>query len=182
MNKERVVLAIIVAGILIFAIAALQRPSITGFVPTTVYSQNIELSVGESGFFWLKSADGNPLRLTSLSISGSVEGDGVASVYLYTPQDSRLLVYSNLKKIGSAMAPITGMASRELLIVSDEPSNAIESVPSGYEAVAGPFDSACMETCILPLGVFNQTQYKLEIVVTPGTVLKLTEIRFTVEE
>jgi hypothetical protein len=182
MEKERLLLAVVVVAILIGAIVVLKEPSITGFVPSTVYSQDITLQVDESQIFWLKSVDGQPLKLTSLLISGLVEGEGLASIYLYTPNDSRLLVYSNLKKKTSAMAPITGMATKELLVVPGERTQSIEVVPPDHDVVSGPFEAVCLETCILSPDVFDKSRYKMEIIVTPGTVINIKELRFTVEE
>lgn len=175
MEKHRIILATIVL-VAVVASLLIGKPSITGFVPTETYSQELNIDVSESQRFTL-SAD-ESLKLSSLSVSGEVRGSGLVNLYL-SDGSNRWLVYSNKKKPGSDMEIITGMAVRELDISSGPKIDRIESLPSGYKAVPGAFKDECAETCVLDDSLFSTSSAYLDVVLEPGTSLHISNIRFS---
>src|SRR3990172_984096 len=107
MESHRLVLSVIVLTVIVVTLF-LGKPSVTGFVSTETYTQSIDIDVFESQRFVL-SSDGQLLRLSSFSMAGSVNGNGLINVYL-TDGAKKWLVFSNKKKPGSSMEDITGMA------------------------------------------------------------------------
>lgn len=177
MESDRLILSLSVL-ITIITIIALGNPTITGYVPTVTHSQNLDIEVTQSQRFTLTGPSGN-LNLSSLSISGQTYGAGPVRIYL-TDGETRLLVYTNLRKTQSPMKHITGLAVSDLLF---EPNTSLEEridIPDGYMAQAGNFDTACMETCLLDARLQNKPQLYLDILIDSAT-LHLTEITFTTE-
>ncbi len=175
MEKHRVVLGLIVL-VLVFAALLIGKPSITGFVPTETYSQELNIAVSESQRFTLSA--GEALKLSSLSLSGTVTGPGLVNVYL-SDGSRHWLVYSNKKKPGSDMEIITGMAVRELNIEPSGSIDRIESLPAGYKAVPGAFKDECIETCLLDDSLFSSSSLYLDVILEPGATLHISSIRFS---
>src|SRR5574342_282352 len=175
MEKHRMVLGTIVLGLVVAALL-IGKPSITGFVPTETYSQELNIDVAESQRFTLSATES--LKLSSLSVSGTVSGPGVVNVYL-SDGTRHWLVYSNKKKPGSDMEIITGLAVRELDISPGPKIDKIESLPAGYKAVTGAFKDECAETCVLDDSLFSTSSAYLDIVLEPGTTLHISNIRFS---
>jgi len=160
---------LLVCGVLVTSLLVTDS-GITGFVPTDLISQNVNLTVSSSERYSLKS-DSN--ILTSLSISGEVIGPGLVNVYLSNGNDERL-VYSNKRKVSSAMQSITGLASLEI-----EPQgriDRIDSLPDEYFAVSGAFETQCAQTCTIS-GLSGP--FYLDFVVEPGTTIKISKIVFS---
>jgi len=154
-------------------------PSITGFVPSETQSQGLDIDVTESQRFKL-SSNGEILKLTSLLLSGNVEGDGLVTVYL-SDGEAQWLVYSNKKKlVSSSMAKITGMAVSELNIQPGKKLDYIVSLPQGYATESGIFDNVCIETCMLAEGLFDQSHLYMDVVIEPGASLHISGISFSV--
>ena len=190
--KWKLELAIIV--IAIFAVVLFIAPkqgmlSITGFVSTEIQRQQVNLEISQSGGFVLKNADSTPLSIIHFSITGSVVGEGAAQVFLKS-NGKRVLVYSNIYKKKQGLIGITGQfvnsaaqtreaAQAEYLEIleSAAPSAAI-LVPDGYETAEELFKDSCAESCALPAEFYNSESYTLEVLVSPGTTLKIDEIDF----
>lgn len=172
MESHRLLLGVIVFGVILFTLF-FSRPTITGFVPTEAFSQSLDMDVSESQRFVLSSED----KLSSLSLSGKVNGAGLINIYLSDGVVQRL-VFTNKKRQGSAMDQITGMASLD--ISPGEKLNKIESLPAGYVAVPGSFHNECRETCVLDPTLFNSPSLYLDVVVEPGTSVYISELRFAV--
>lgn len=170
MESHRLLLGIVVVSILVLALA-LGKPSITGFVPTEIVSQQLDIDVFESQRFVLSSD--SVLSLSTFAISGSSSG-GLVNVYL-TDGISRWLVFSNRQKESSSMTQITGMVTGEFDIEPGEMLNSIESLPDGYTVRSGVFSSECVETCIMS---FSANPAYLDVVMEPGASLHISEIRF----
>ncbi len=177
MESHRLILGVVVVGI-IFAALIIGKPSITGFVPTETYSQELNIDVLESQSFTLIPSAGGLLKISSLALSGSVQGSGLANVYL-SDESQKWLVYSNKKKESSAMEQITGMAVQELDIQPGEKLNKIETLPVGYKTVSGAFQNECVETCLLHEDLMNRPSLHLDVIVEPGTSLHISGIRFS---
>jgi len=175
MEYHRFLLAAIVFGSII-AVLIFSKPSITGFVPTSTYSQGLDIMADSSQRFILKSPTGQPLGINSLSLSGVVSGSGLVNIYLSDGQ-TKLLAFSNKEKIESAMQHITGLAVANIIVEPGQRIDLIESVPDGYKTTSGGFQNECMETCLIDINLGSQAF--LDIIVEPGTSVKLTELRFT---
>ncbi len=177
MESQRLLLGFIVAGI-IFVTLFLGNPSITGFVPTEIYSQELDIEVYESQRFTLSSINNDALRLSSLALSGVVTGPGLVNVYL-SDGSKRWLVFSNKKRQGSSMEQITGLSVRELNIQPGAKLDEIETLPAGYKAADGAFSTECLETCVLDEDMFNKPVLYLDVIIEPGTMLHISGIRFS---
>lgn len=176
MESHRLVLGVIVAGIILGALL-LGKPSITGFVPTETYSQQLDIDVFESQRFVLSSVDNSVLHLSALGVSGRVDGNGLVNVYL-SDGSAKWLVFSNRKREGSSMSQITGLAV--LKIESGQKLDRIESLPAGYSVVSGPFQNTCLETCVLPDDLLQKSMLYLDVIVEPGTSVHISELYFSV--
>jgi len=176
MESQRLLLGVIVFGI-IFATLFIGNPSITGFVPTETFSQELDIDVFESQRFTLTPSSGS-LRLSSLSLAGSVSGFGLVNVYL-SDGAKRWLVFSNKKKPGSSMEQITGLAVGELDLVPGEKLNEIQTLPSGYITESGSFSNECLETCILDEALLDKPMLYLDVILEPGTSLHVSGISFS---
>jgi hypothetical protein len=174
MESHRLLLGVIVFGVILFTLF-FSKPTITGFVPTETFSQSLDMDVSESQRFVLSSEQ--PLKLSSLSLSGKVNGAGLVNIYLSDGVAQRV-VFTNKKRQGSAMDQITGMASLD--IIPGEKLNKIESLPAGYVAVPGSFSNECRETCVLDPALFHGPSLYLDIVVEPGTSVYISGLRFSV--
>lgn len=169
MDTTRLFVTLLVCGVLVTSLLV-SDSGITGFVPTDTISQNVDLTVSSSQRYSLKS---DTDLLTSLSISGEVVGSGLVNVYL-SNGDDELLVYSNKRKISSAMQSITGLAALEI-----EPQgrlDRIDSLPGEYVTINGAFESQCSQTCSIS-GLSGP--FYLDIVVDPGTTVKISKIVFS---
>jgi len=175
MDAHRVLLGSVILAVMIVTLIG-SEPSITGFVPTETYAQNLDIDVSSSQRFILRPASGGIMEVGSLAISGSVTGPGLVNVYLSDGQ-AQWLVFTNKDKRGSSMESITGMY--ELDIQPGQRLSRIESLPDGYTATSGPFKTQCIETCVLPEDLFNKPYLYLDIVLEPGTSLHVDSIQFS---
>ena len=179
MESHRLLLLVMVV-VAIVAALFLSKPSITGFVPTETHVQSLNIDADESQRFILRPTDQKTLKLSALSLSGSVSGTGLVNIYL-SDGTNKWLIFSNKRKQGSSMEQITGLAVQELEIEPGQRLDTIESLPDGYSTEAGVFNNQCVETCILDEGMFNKPQLYLDVVIEPGTRLHVSSIRFTSE-
>jgi len=107
-------------------------------------------------------------------------------------EDKRVLVYSNIHKKKQGLTGITGQfvnsaaqtqetkqTSYLEIFESAAPSAAI-SIPDGYETAEELFKDSCSESCALPVEFYNSESYTLDVLVSPGTTLKIDEIDYIV--
>lgn len=168
MDATRLFVTLLVCGVLVTSLIV-SDSGITGFVPTDRFSQNVDLEISSSQRYVLKTEG----ILSSLLISGEVVGPGLVNIYL-SNGDDELLVYSNKRKISSAMQSITGLAALEI-----EPQgrlDRIDSLPGEYVTINGAFESQCSQTCSIS-GLSGP--FYLDIVVDPGTTVKISKIVFS---
>ena len=176
MESHRLLLGVIVVGI-IFGALVVGRPSITGFVPTEAYSQELNIDISSSQRFILSSNEA-VLKISSLALTGSVQGNGLVNVYL-SDGGQKWLVFSNKKKQQSAMEQITGLAVHELDIKPGEKLDRIETLPAGYKAASGGFQNECVDTCVLQQDLLNKPSLYLDVIIEPGTTLHISGMRFS---
>lgn len=172
MESHRLVLSLLIAVALIGTML-FSNPTITGYVPTEVESQHLALMIDESERFVLRS--NASIEFSSFSISGEVIGQGYVTVNLVSGQN-KWLVFANKRKRGASMEQITGFSALE--VSEGKRLDRIETLPDGYQAWSGAFQTQCVETCVLNPVDFSGTQAHLEISVEPGTVLKISELQF----
>jgi len=173
--ETRVILAVTVFSILA-ATLFFGDSTITGYVPSETYQQELDIEVYESQRFRLSSDEA--LRLSSFSISGEVFGVGLVNIYL-SDGNTIWLVFSNKKKTGSAMEHITGFAIGGLNIKSMGKINKIETLPEGFSTLSGKFYNECSETCVLDEAFFNKKELYLDIIIEPGAIVSIDKIKFT---
>ncbi len=177
MESDRLVLSLAVL-MTIITIIALGNPTITGYVPTKTFRQNLDLDISESQRFTLRATNGT-LKLSSFSIGGRTEGMGPVNIYL-TDGETRLLIYTNLRKSQSPMKHITGLAVSDLVLEPGATLDVRENVPEEYLAEEGNFENACMQTCLLDQRLQNKAELYLDAHVT-GANVHLSEISYTTE-
>ena len=176
MESHRLLLGVIVVGI-VFGALLFGKPSITGFVPTETYSQELNIDISDSQRFVL-SSDESALKLSSLALTGIVQGEGLVNVYL-SDGSNNWLVFSNKKKQSSAMEHITGLAVHELDIQPSERLDKIETLPAGYKSEPGGFQNECVDTCMLQPDLLNKQSLYLDVIIEPGTHLHISGMRFS---
>lgn len=176
MESQRLLLGAVVFGVILFSLFV-GKANITGFVPAESFSQKLDMDVESSQRFVISSEAG-ALKLSSLSMSSIVYGDGLVNVYL-SDGVTRWLVFSNKKRQGSSFEHITGMAVSSLDIAPGEKLDKIESLPDGYTTRSGAFPNECIETCVLDPGLFARSSLYLDVILEPGTSLHISEIRFS---
>lgn len=168
MDATRLFVTLLVCGVLVTALLV-SDSGITGFVPTDRFSQNVDLEISSSQRYSLETEG----ILSSFLISGEVVGSGLVNVYL-SNGEKELLVYSNKRKISSAMQSITGLAALE--IAPQGRIDRIDSLPEEYVTSGGVFESQCSQTC--SISSFSGPFY-LDVVVDPGTTLRISKIVFS---
>lgn len=157
----------IAAVVLLLALGlSLFRPSMTGFISAKTERQALGLVVDAPQTYVLRS--NQTLPIISLGISGSVIGDGLASVRLGI-ENENLLVWSNAMVAEQMQNRITGVFP---LAVG----------PGTASPVDGAFVNECIETCILPERFQRQAAYDLVFDVQPGTTLQVDEIIYVIAE
>ena len=177
METHRLLLSVAVFAI-IFVTLFTGKPTITGFVPTEAYSQELDLYIYESQRFVLTPSSGDLLKISSLSLTGDVNGPGLVNIYL-TDDTQKWLVFSNKKKERSSMDHITGLTVHELDVIPGEKLHKIESVPVGYKVESGSFYNVCLETCVLDENLLNKPALYLDVILEPGTTFHISGIRFS---
>lgn len=179
------IIAVLVIGLSFF------KPSITGFVPVSVYTETLNLTISKDTAFTLFSNE--QIQVTSLKLSGEVIGDGAVHVYLSNTQGQNLLVYSNLMKNEFGKNIITGMAVAGKTDAQEKHSLVIQEIQQFNEDVAlpdnegkiaesGRFDGACVETCSIIMDLSGRKVYKLIIVLEENAVLRIDNIVYTINE
>ncbi len=171
MENHTLLLSVIILGVFVLTLAASQ-PSITGYVPTKTYSQNLDLNVNQSQRFFLES----PEIITSISLSGRVEGKGLVNVYLFDGV-KRHMIYSNKRKKTSSMDKITGLATSDIIVEPGQNLPDKEKLPAEFITIEGPFENACFETCVLALN--NPSMLSLDVILDDDTKLYVSQITFS---
>jgi len=174
MEKHRLVLAGVVVAFLVFSIA-FSKPSVTGYVPTETVSQGIDLFANTSQRFFVELDA--PVALTGLSLSGIIEGDGLFNAYVVKGRE-RLLVASNEQSRRSALSEITGMMTAQV-----RPGERLDVIESADYVVSDKsFVNECVDSCILDPAKWSGDEFVLEIILEPGTSVRISHIRFSVPE
>ena len=178
-GKRSIELSVICLILLVFALIVSKNPSITGFMTTNTFTQKLNLDISESKLIGIESLSSEPIKLTSLMISGKVTGEGLVEIYL-VDGSQRLLVYSNLQKKKNSVPQITGMATGTVKVYEKEKLNGHIVTPEDYNTLKGAFTQECFETCFL-----NEQEslfHDLEVWVQPGTKVKITELKYSIIE
>ena len=173
MEKQRLVLSFLTVGIIIFILFS-SKPAITGYVPSKAYTHNLDIEITKSQRFAIPLSS---VMFSSIAISGSVQGNGLVNVYL-SGENSKWLVFTNKKKTMSGMSSVTGRATRSVSVEPVGDIDLIETFSDEYTLWSGDFTNSCAETCSMKKTVRNENVF-LDVIIDPGTVLKLNEITFT---
>lgn len=173
MDRHTTLLSVIILGVFVLTLA-LSQPGITGYVPTSTFSQSLDIRVSESQRFNLGLDQG--VGLTSISLSGQVTGQGLVNVYLNDGSE-RKLIYTNRRRKGSSMEVITGLAHGSLTIKPGEKINENPKLPDNYVTVEGGFVNSCVETCVLEAS--NNNKLSLDVLIDEDTTLDIRKITFS---
>jgi hypothetical protein len=176
MESHRLILSVIVLGVIITVLVT-NKPTITGFVPTTTYLQELDINVDSSQRFILNTTT----NLSSLAMSGSISGPGLVSIYL-SDGNHEFLVYSNKKKHTPSIEHITGLAVSEMVIEPGEKLDRIDSLPDEYTTEPGAFNNQCLDTCMISPDQFATKTLYLDAVIDPGTHLHISQLLFSATE
>jgi len=161
--------------------------SISGFMSVQDYAQTAGITAENSRSFFIESSKGS-FSLKSFKISGEVIGDGAVQVFL-KEGSKKLLVYTNMKVQKHGLNFVTGQVVKLLVepekaeylrFVEGSPINEVPLVPDGFETSEELFSNSCSESCVLPVEFYNKEKYVLELLVTPGTVLKIDKIEYLI--
>jgi len=188
-NLFRAEVILIVALIIVIPLA-LFKPSITGFVASDLFRQNLNFTVDKSQALDVKSSDGELLYISSLSLSGDVTGNGDAAIYLSNKDGEKVLVYTNIGQAKSRSNSITGAAigTQTATQALDKDSLILDygkelSWPGDMGAGSpGAFVNTCINSCYLDPNKFTSKEFELQVFVEPGTKVKITEIFYTITD
>ena len=193
--KEILRKAEIAIGVTIILVLALiflpsQNP-ITGFVPTDMSLQNLNIILDKSTAYELTSLSEQPVYLQSFRLSGEVIGNGSVAIYLRPEGGKDYLVYTNIghrETKDNLITGITGMAAASAAEEEEQTGILIEEKrplanlkPTTEPVKFGLFDNECKETCYLPMDEFNQTSFTMSVYLEPGVVVKLDELSYTLD-
>jgi hypothetical protein len=191
---------VIAAGIVMVALFLMRTDnSMTGYISGanfTVFSQNLDMTVDGSQIYTLTTTSGENLHMKSFFLDGKLVGKGRAEILLDNGKGQQFLVYENKKKKSSAGSHgITGAVTKDDLAAENvqegvwlvvQPSNIMnyEFLPlkEDEELVEGIFSSACVETCKIPEGLFDSSEYRLVFRLEQGTTMELYELDYSVHE
>lgn len=187
---------------LIMLAVVFSKPEIIGYASTNIHNQDLNLVLDNSQSFYLR-AIGQPVHLTSLTISGEVIGSGTASVYLDNEEGIKYTVFKNMKRKDSTNNRITGTniaqsglsglsvtanaipPKEELPVLDLLEGNTIpgfEPVRPGYKTIEGQFNHACVDSCLLHGDDFVGQRFRLDFFVEPGTRLVIKDMVYTTLE
>ncbi len=165
------------------------RPSITGFVASDTKAQILNMEFTGSQALDLKSASGEPIYISSFSISGETKGEGDVAIYL-TNGNSRSLVYTNVgqkEKPSLITGTATGISAAHAVEVEQNASLLIDEGKKldwpgnlGENSASGSVTAVCMDSCYLSSGEFTSANFELQVFVEPGTTFKLQEVLYTI--
>ena len=193
-NKKKQFLYILLGvSLAAFMLSFMPGENITGHVSVEAGYQALNLEIAESQAYVVTSDYDNPIKLTSMRLSGEVIGDGKVEVILDNGIGQRLLVYTNaVDKIETdqitGMSRVTGLAIKEAEQVKEKALlnlvfagnlDAIDAtVPEGGQLRTGKFANECKETCLMEMDLSKDINYKLEFLVSNGTQLKLDNMMY----
>lgn len=169
---------------------------VTGYVSSDVITENINLLIEQSQEYLLSSEQS--FELTSLRLSGLVEGEGLVKIFLENSQGERMLVYNNAKEKGTGNL-ITGRAegsSGNLITgkaVAAAESEAVsislaagqlraplfEEPGEGFGIAVGSFYNECHETCFLSVMFSPENSNKLFFELSEGVKLRISQLSYT---
>ena len=189
-----VCLVLVLSGVLFInidlsKISGLERSNnlITGFVSSDVVSQKVDLEIGQSQIYHLVTED--EFTLTSLRLSGSIDGPGLVQIFLEDPQGKKFLVYQNIKKKQKGNL-ITGYAvatdSEEAIEFTVAPGEIISAAPTAQVAedqvvVSGAFYQKCTETFFLSIPFSPHEPCTIIFYLEEGTKLDIDQFIYTIE-
>jgi hypothetical protein len=148
--KTQIIIFAIVAVIIFVLAPSLLNPRSAAIFNPQYKAQDINLNVAETSMHDINVSN----DITSLSITGSVEGDGIATVYLLDSSGKKLRVYSGMQT--QKPAGITGFGF----------------VTSGANA-PNYFRNVCEETCYF---TSEYGPYSLYVELEPSTSIIINRI------
>jgi hypothetical protein len=186
-NLFKVEVILIVALIIVIPLA-LFKPSITGFVASDLFRQNLNFTVDKSQALDITSVSGQQVFISSLSLSGEVIGPGGVAIYLSNKAGEKVLVYTNIGQAKSKPNFITGAAIGAETEVQAAKGDSIllnygrELTWPGNIGIGSPgaFVNTCAQSCYLDPNKFTSKDFELQVFVEPGTKVKITEIFYTI--
>jgi len=201
-EKSRIYQIEIIAAfaLLVFsAILLFPGKGITGFVSAETKTQQINLTIANSQSYILTTKDDNNFYLTSLMVSGSIIGNGSASIYIDNGKGERRLIYSNIIEGELGLGGITGMGKITGNVVKSdkgeikkEESNFlvieylenIEGVKedSKGRVYSGDFKYKCIDSCSIEMLLNKDLSYQLLFYVDDGIILNIDEITYNIRE
>jgi hypothetical protein len=171
----KVEFTLLVVALLVFVIF-LAKPNITGYVSSKVYTQVLNLNVDSSQEYFLEQTN---VTISSLMMSGEVNGIGKVKVYIDDDSGNKLLIYSNaMKAKPNSITALTTAPGMLTLLEGSKIASEMQK-EEGANIETGKFADACIDTCTLPAIFAVQKKYKLTFLVEPGTSLKITSISYT---
>jgi len=200
LKKSRIHQFEIIGAIVLLLIAVASffpKAGITGFVSVETKKQKIDLAIANSQSYILTTNSLQPFYITNLKLSGDVEGEGIAKVYLMNQQGQKILIFSNVIKKNEGLGDITGMSkitgnavgtgsvgvSEDLVIEHlEDIQGDFGTLAQDETLVSGNFDSVCIDSCFIEIPLEKGTAYQLMFYVQEGVILKVNEIVYTTKK
>jgi len=165
---------------------------ITGYVSSDIITQKLDLKIDQSQEYLLQTQ--NSFKLTSLRLSGFIEGQGIVKIFLEDSQGKRLLVYTNIveKSTGNLITgmtvadvnAITGRAVADVSVdITPDKTNAPleEEIAENQKISSDPFYNQCVETCFIGVPFSADLTNKLIFQLSKDTKIKITQIFYTIK-
>lgn len=164
---------IVALSLLAIVMVSVYRPSMTGYVPSNVLTQQLDLVVDSSQSYRLTTSD----RFISFALSGSVAGNGAVYVWLDNKAgaaDSKILLWTNVRPA----SPLTGAKYITGLAIDIGPGQEIPNLgPQNAETWSGIFVNECMDTCLIS-PAWQTGSYDLVFQLEEGTTLNVDGISY----
>jgi len=155
---------------------------ITAFVSSDIFTQNVDIEIDRSQSYYLSSEP--EFKLTSLRLTGVVEGSGIVRILIEDSEGKQLLIYTNIKDKNPRNL-ITGYAVAEGNLAISPSKEALsplnEQLPEDKIAVSGQFYNECVESCFMSAIISPQGNAKLIFQLEEGAKVKLTGLSYTNE-
>jgi hypothetical protein len=193
---RKIELFVAVCLLLVGMLTFFSYPGITGHVPTDLSTQKVDFMIDKSQILEMTTTSAEPFYITSLLISGEVEGDGVVEVYLDNGQGQQLLVFSNIRDKAKGLKGMTGITTHAVNVAEEEKTGTkLMLTPAGFteqspaanlteeqEVFNSGFEGGCVDTCFIEMEMAKELGYNLIFKIESGTKLHLTKIQYTVRE
>jgi len=195
-NLKKLQLFAAISLLMISTLMLFKSPGITGHFSADFRSQILDMEIKESQTYSISTNSPDPIYITSLRLSGNIQGYGSVEIYI-EDEGQKFLIYKNIKEKEEGLTSITGMAvaqaaepnsskkNEKLLLI--EPLENIKwnnrlTLSENQEFAMGIFSNKCEDTCHIEMPVSSNEKYKLVFMIEPGTTVNINKITYTLKD